>query len=63
VISEVPLGSVLEPLLFIICINNRPNDNGMLSEISKFADDTKLCRDVVTEEDAGLNKRRPEKNV
>ena len=39
VISEVPQGSVLGPLLFLVYVNDM--DQGIDSRISKFADDTK----------------------
>ena len=49
VISGVPQGSVLGPILFLIYINDLENEIG--SNILKFADDTQMFRRVESQED------------
>ena len=50
VISGIPQGSVLGPLLFVLYINDLPDI--VNSKVYLFADDTKLMRKVTSEDDA-----------
>ena len=49
VLSGIPQGSVLGPLLFLIFINDLEDD--IMSMILKFADDTKIFRKVTSATD------------
>ena len=49
VLSGVPQGSVLRPILFLIYINDLDND--IISKILKFADNTKMFRKIKSDED------------
>ena len=52
VISGVPQGSVLGPLLFILYVNDLPDS--IQSFMGIFADDTKIYRPITSSNDVGI---------
>ena len=52
VISGIPQGTVLGPLLFVIYINDLTNDLTSMTKL--FADDTKVYREVNNAEESKL---------
>ena len=49
VLSGIPQGSVLGPILFVLYINDLPDN--MISEVFMFADNRKMFREIRSNED------------
>ena len=54
VLSGIPQGSILGPLLFVLFINDIYENINEDTNIALFADDTKICRDIKSEADCEI---------